>query len=314
MQTDNTLAIVIPAYKAKYLDKALKSVAAQTNKNFKLYVCDDASKDDIKAIARRYENEIAIHYHRFAENVGGTDLVKQWNRSVKLADADWIWLFSDDDILSPGSVQSFFDALKLTAGKYDLYRFNIEMIDADGNVISAKQPHPAEETSFGFLKRRLLSKSLSAAIEYIFKKETFNKNGGFVNLPMAWCADDATWIQFAGSKPIYTVQQGRIYWRSSGINISSSGGFQSQKADAIIKFIHFIVARFPDKKNEILMLAEPWLYESLNYINGKLSLLQSVKLSGKIDAIFKPAKPTAFKKLVAFRLKNTRFAAIVQRW
>ena len=314
MQTDNLLAIVIPAYKAKFLDEALASIAAQTNRNFKLYVCDDASKEDIKAVTKKYENDIDLYYHRFPDNLGGKDLVKQWDRSVELADARWIWLFSDDDLLSPGCVQAFFDALKNSDGKYEVYRFNIEMIDAERSIILAKEPHPTEETSFQFLKGRLQSKSLSAAIEYIFKKETFRENGGFVDLPMAWCADDATWIQFAGAKPIYTIQGEKIYWRSSGVNISSSGGFQSQKADALIKFIYFILAKFPGKRNELLQLAGPWLYNSLNYINGRLGILQSIKLSAKINALFKPAKPVAFRKLLAFRLKNTRFSGLVQKW
>src|SRR5271170_7833477 len=124
----STLAIVIPAYKTKYLDAALASIASQTNKNFKVYVCDDGSKEDIKSITEKYAGQLNLQFHRFDENLGKTDLVGHWNRSVAMADEEWIWLFSDDDVMAPGCARAFFDALELTNSQHNLYRFNIEMI------------------------------------------------------------------------------------------------------------------------------------------------------------------------------------------
>lgn len=308
------LAIVIPAYKVKYLDAALNSISAQTNKNFKVYICDDGSKEDIKSITDKYFGQFNMLYHRFEDNLGGTDLVKHWNRSVAMASEEWIWLFSDDDVLSPGCVQAFFDALELTKGQHHLYRFNIEMIDAEGKVICVKDPHPTTETGYEFLSRRLQSKSLSAAVEYIFKKDVFEKNNGFVSFPVAYCSDDASWMAFAGELPIHTIQTEKVYWRSSGINISSAGGFQIQKTDALLKFIDYIVNKYPDKKAELLALAEPWFYENLSYISGRLSFVQAVKLSIRLNSLFRGSKPGAMKKIIASQLRNTRFAGKVQKW
>ncbi len=295
MAANNTLAIVIPAFKAKFLDTALASIAVQTNKNFTLYVCDDASKEDIKAITEKYRNDINLHYHRFANNMGGKDLVEQWNRSVALADAEWIWLFSDDDVLSPNSVQLFFDALHETKGKYSLYRFNIEMINAGGEVICIKEPHPQEETAYQFLIRRLQSKSLSAAVEYIFKKETFNQNKGFVNLPAAWCADDASWVQFAGTGLIYTIQPDVVYWRSSGINISSSTGMHRQKISAMLKYLAWVKNRY--NKLPVYEL-ENWFFEVLNYVIGKLSLPEKFTLSKNLAAVLGKSRALYLKRLL----------------
>ena len=40
------LAIVIPYYKIAFFEETLKSLANQTNKQFIVYIGDDASKDD----------------------------------------------------------------------------------------------------------------------------------------------------------------------------------------------------------------------------------------------------------------------------
>ena len=314
INTYDSLAIVIPAYKINYLDLALASVASQTNTNFNVYICDDGSPDDIKSIADKYTGQISLHYYRFPNNLGKTNLVKHWNRSVSLANEKWIWLFSDDDVISPLCAQAFFNALSTTTGQHDLYRFNIEMIDGDGKIICVKEPHPTIENGYQFLKRRLQSKSLSAGVEYIFKKSAFEKNGGFVQLPLAWCSDDASWIQFAGNKAIYTIQSAKIYWRASGLNLSSAPGFKKEKLDALIKFIYFIVKKFPDKKYELLSLSEGWFFENLNYLNGRLKFWQLVFLLKRLTILFGGSIIGSFKKLLAFQLRNTRFATGTYKW
>lgn len=54
------LAIVIPAYKSTFLSAALDSIAAQTSKDFTLYVGDDCSPHDLKSIVGKYTDKIDI--------------------------------------------------------------------------------------------------------------------------------------------------------------------------------------------------------------------------------------------------------------
>ncbi|MDB5146538.1 MAG: glycosyltransferase [Mucilaginibacter sp.] len=311
---DLQIAIVIPAYKVKYLDAALASIAAQTNKNFKVYVCDDGSKEDIKSITDKYSDKINIQYNRFPDNAGRHDLVKHWNRSVELVNEEWVWLFSDDDIMSPGCVQAFFDALPLTKGQHNVYRFNIEMIDADGQVIYKEYPNPGLETGYDFLKRRLQCKCLSAAVEYIFRKDAFVKNGGFIGFPLAYCSDDASWIAFAGDGEICTIPNELIYWRASGINISSTKGFQNQKVDALLKFIEHIIKKYPDKKAELLSLSQGWFFQCLNSIGGHLNPWKMLITLKKLNTIFPGNKNSLRKEMILFRLRHTRLDGKLNKW
>jgi len=283
------LAIVIPAYKQKFFYECLESLSVQTNKNFKLYVCNDGSKEDLYSIVRNFENQLDINYVRFEDNLGKKDLVAHWNRSVALAKEPWVWLFSDDDILTKNCVQSFYEVINETEGEYNVYRFNIEMIDARGNIICVKDKHPEIESAYNFLMRRLQSKSLSAAIEYIFRKDIFEKEYGFVNFPLAYCSDDASWIKFAEKKPIYTIPSDTIYWRASGTNISSRKGLQRQKKDSLTQFIEWQVSFFPDNKLEILREAESWFFESIKYIGGALSLADKIQTAKELRLVY-PSK------------------------
>jgi glycosyltransferase involved in cell wall biosynthesis len=61
------LAIVLPAYNSTFLSSALDSIAAQTYKDFTVYIGDDCSPHDLKSIVDRYSNRINLIYRRFDE-------------------------------------------------------------------------------------------------------------------------------------------------------------------------------------------------------------------------------------------------------
>ena len=63
------LAIIIPAYKATFLPAAFDSIAAQTCKDFTLYVGDDCSPEPIGRIVEQYRDKIEIVYQRFDTNL-----------------------------------------------------------------------------------------------------------------------------------------------------------------------------------------------------------------------------------------------------
>jgi len=311
---DHVLAIVIPAYKSRFFDAALNSIANQTDQRFRVYVCDDGSPEDLKSICDQYIGKIDIIYHRFPDNIGRRDLVAHWNRSVGRANEEWIWLFSDDDRMAPGAVAAFYDALGQTNSQYDLYRFNIEMIDANDQVIGVKESHPVLESAYDFLKSRMQSRALSAAVEYIFKKSVFLSNEGFVNFPMAYCSDDASWIAFAGKKPIYTIAPEKVYWRASGINISSGKGHAYPKATALLQFIAYVSETFPEKKKELMSLAGDWIFDGLSHIQGRLNFFQTVSLSRNYNALFHQKGLGAFKQIFALQFRYTRFAGQFKKW
>ena len=130
MQRD--LAIVIPAYKESFLAAALDSIAAQTCQDFTLYIGDDCSPYDLKSIVDRYRDKIHLVYKRFDTNMGGKDLVAQWERCVDMNQGEnWIWLFSDDDVMEPNCVEEFYKYIQRKPNA-KLLHYNIKPIDGEG--------------------------------------------------------------------------------------------------------------------------------------------------------------------------------------
>lgn len=221
MERNVNLALVIPAFKGRYFKKVLDSLAQQTCKSFHIYIGDDASPEDLSKIISPYKADLNITYERFPENLGGKDLVAHWERCISLTqDEEWIWLFSDDDVMDITCVENFYNCISGT-NDTDLLHIDINFINASGHISKKCNPFPEHLSVSDFFSRRIKFQLNSSVVEYIFRKSIYLKENGFKNNDMAWCSDDATWIKFGKEKGIVTIPGSKVYWRISGENISS---------------------------------------------------------------------------------------------
>ena len=82
---EEKIAIVIPAYKCRFLRQTLDSIVVQTCRSFTVYIGDDASPQNLKEIVSDYADKMNIVYRRFDTNLGGVDLPGHWDRCIALA-------------------------------------------------------------------------------------------------------------------------------------------------------------------------------------------------------------------------------------
>jgi len=214
------LAIVIPAYKSAFLDKTLSSISGQTCKDFTVYIGNDFSPYDLRTKVDPYRDRIEICYKEFEENLGGKDLVAHWERCIDMIrDEEWIWLFSDDDLMDPGCVDRFYSVLAQNPS-CDLFHFNVSQIDENDNIIRDLSSFPNVMTCEEYLNRRLKGNLYSFVVEYIFRRSHFMEMGRFENFDLAWGSDDATWIKLSNRNGIFNIDSAMVYWRESRYNIS----------------------------------------------------------------------------------------------
>lgn len=233
------LAIIIPAYKSTYLREALQSIASQTCKDFTLYIGDDCSPYNIRDIVSSFTDKINIVYKRFDTNLGGINLVKQWERCIALSNNEkWLWLFSDDDMMEPTCVETFYKAIKETKSQYDIYHFDVNIINETNTIIRIPPQYPQNLDAFTYYKKKLTGNIISLVVENIFSREVYNRTGGFEVFDLAWGSDTATWVKFATPKTMYTIYESKVLWRSSGENISpnNSNPIVLRKIQALNEF------------------------------------------------------------------------------
>lgn len=241
---ENQLAIIIPAFKPDFLQKALQSIENQTNKNFQVYIGDDASPHDLQSICQPFVDRNGWNYHRFDHNLGSKNLVQHWNRSVQLSVEPWVWLFSDDDEMADNCVEGFYESLS-KQDDCQVFKFNFSIINSASEVIETNPVEKGEIHPFNFGKLRFERQLLTSAVEFIFKRQAWQRENGFISFPAAWCSDDASWMAFSEPKAIQIIPKGLVYWRMSHVNISSlAGNFVYAKLEAALMFIQWFNQKY----------------------------------------------------------------------
>lgn len=252
MTKRNNLAIVIPAYKATFLAAALDSIAAQTCQDFTLYIGDDCSPNNLGEIVDRYRDKINLVYRRFDTNMGGKDLVAQWERCIDMSQREeWIWLFSDDDVMEKNCVEEFYKTLSDTHEEYDLYHFDVKVIDDEGLVKRIPQAYPQNLDNFSYYKGKLRGKYASLVVENVFSRKVYEKYHGFKNFDLAWGSDTATWVMYSELKGFHTIEGAMVLWRFGSQNISPNRTtpMVERKVKALVDFFSWSY-QFFKKQNQ----------------------------------------------------------------
>jgi glycosyltransferase involved in cell wall biosynthesis len=275
-----SLTIVIPYYKRRYLELALESLARQTDQNFDVFIGDDGSPENSSDIVRKFHDRLKIKCRRFPDNLGGTSLVAHWNRCVRETTSEWIWLFSDDDEASANCVAEFLKALTETNGRFDLYRFNTKIINAASEIIFDPPRHSLVEAAEEFLFAKFTERRTSCAVEYIFRRNAFDTRDGFINFPLAWCSDDASWLAFSRRTGIRAIQDAYVRWRLSDFNISAPNPtLINIKLNAFRQYLLWLRAEFQDPAIQKKLRTEvgKWFPDQVDRWGGKPGWIAGAK-------------------------------------
>ena len=264
------LAIVIPYYKHTFFEATLQSLANQTDKRFKVYIGDDASLENPSDLLEKFRYKFEFVYHRFASNLGGIFLVKQWERCIALTeDEEWMMILGDDDALSEKCIEDFYTNLT------DINHYSCKVVrvatiinDEVHQKLSTLYTHPILEKAADFFHRKFTNQTRSSLSEYIFKKSAYEKFG-FYNYELAWYADDRAWLEFSEFKNIYTINSSYVIFRLSQANISRINYKTIEKQKVTLQFFNFLIFKHFNKFKRYQRKDLLLYYEQLVYKNKK---------------------------------------------
>lgn len=228
------ITVALPAFKSRYLKEAVSSLLAQTYADFELVVVDDASPEDLASVLAGFPDP-RIKYHRNPVNLGGKNLVANWNRCLELAKGDWFVLASDDDVYHP----EFLAEMVGLSGRYpsvDIFHSRVSVIDTQGVVRDFTSGCPEWESADDFLWHRLKRLRLGFIPEFFFRTSALRGIGGFIDFAAAWGSDVATCTKVGERHGIVASNRTLLSWRRSGMNISTSDRYLGQKLQGLEQF------------------------------------------------------------------------------
>lgn len=122
-----TLSVCIATHnRGGFIGETLESIVSQATEQVEIVVLDGASTDNTGDIIRSWQQHFPrLRYFRQNANMG---VDHDFAEAVRLADGEYCWLFSDDDILKPGAVSAVLEGIK---SGYGLIVANAEVRNAD---------------------------------------------------------------------------------------------------------------------------------------------------------------------------------------
>lgn len=246
----NKLAIVIPYYKIDFFEKTIRSLIAQTNKNFTLYIGNDASPNNPLPIISQYLNPNEYHYFDYKENVGGKNLALQWERILENIQEDWFHILGDDDTISENFVDEFYKNLNtVEENAINVIKYSQALIDENDHILTSFTAYKEIESSIDLWLQKLYDGHRSSLSEHIFRRNSYLKYK-FKELPLAWHTDDLAVLEFSDFGSVYCIDHAKTFVRISSASISGdveNRAYQEQKAEARYQFFGYLLITYYDQ-------------------------------------------------------------------
>jgi glycosyltransferase involved in cell wall biosynthesis len=200
------ISIAIPFYNNELtiLD-AVRSVFAQSYKNWELILLDDGSTDNSLAIVKMINDKRV----RIVSDGINRGLVYRLNQVPSLVNGEYLARMDADDLMHPNRLKKQIDLL-LSENDIDLVDTGTYSIDENGNPVGVRGLEPISSKPEEIIKKAML---LHASI--LGKKEWFESNPYNPEFVRAedyelWCRT-YTFSNFRRIRePLYIVREGRV--------------------------------------------------------------------------------------------------------
>ncbi|SFT33287.1 Glycosyl transferase family 2 [Chryseobacterium formosense] len=263
--------IAIPAYKRKFLYECIHSILNQDFKNFELIIINDASPENLDEIVQQF-NDDRIIYYKNSVNIGAENVVDNWNLCLSYAKGDYFMLMGDDDTMQSNYLSVFNDLINSNP-ENEVYHCRSFIINSSSEVIGLTPSWPDWESVYENMWHRMNKFRSQYVSDFVYKRESLIKTGGYYKLPLAWASDDITSYTAAADKGIVHTQEPVFCYRQSEFTISNSGSIDL-KMNAIIEeerwVDSFLKNNLPDN------YLDQCFYNMIKYDKDKLFLKKRI--------------------------------------
>lgn len=238
----------MPAWKPDFLEEAIRSIVGQTFPDWELVVVDDCSPHDLRSVVESFQDD-RIRYERNESNLGGSNLVRQWNHCIGFASAPWLVLAADDDVYDKDFCA---DCVSLTR-KYpgiDLVRSRVLQIDEQSRPLYDDGLMSEYSSKYEYLHDWLTGKAFTCIGNFMFRTSALRAVGGFIDFPCAFGSDIATPIQLSVNG-VANTQRMLFSFRQSAVHLSSDCTRFREKLAAITELSLWLRAiSYPEPESE----------------------------------------------------------------
>jgi glycosyltransferase involved in cell wall biosynthesis len=265
------VSVIVPNYNhAQFLPRRLDSILGQTFGDFELIYLDDASTDNSDRVIASFLEDRRIRVIRNTINSGNA--FKQWNRGVREALGDYIWIAEADDSAEPTLLSRLVPLLDQNPQVGIAYCQSME-VDGSDRILRSFDCWTAdldqERWRHDFIasgpeecaQYLVVKNTIPNASAVLFRRSVFEQTGGAVE-SMTLCGDWITWVRMLLVSDLAFVGEPLNYFRSHAGSVRAV-----EQSNVLLleqcQVIGFILKHCPvllEKKNQVLAdLRKTWM-------------------------------------------------------
>jgi glycosyltransferase involved in cell wall biosynthesis len=294
-----TVSVIVPNYNhARYLRQRIESVLGQTYQDFEVILLDDCSTDDSRSVLSEYAKDPRVRIEFNETNSGST--FKQWNKGVRLASGEYIWIAESDDYADAHLLERLVPLLDAEPTAVLAYCRSWRIL-ADGQISGFLDSYHADlhpqrwtgdfwadgrEECQNYLVQR---NTISNASAVVFRREVYVRVGG-ADESLVLCGDWKLWAAMALTGRIAYLGEPLNYFRFHDMSVRAESQRLGVGPAEYIEVIRWIFQRVTPSDTvrrklceEVFSLLTPTVYvlgqnepeAALRFIEGLLQLSSS---------------------------------------
>lgn len=250
----------MPAFNAaKYIDKSIKCILNQTNKNWELLIADDASTDKTKEIINQFSDPRIKCFH----NDSNLGYLETWNKLMKEASGDFITFQDADDLCAINRVELLLNEL-IKDSELAVVGSNFKHINTSDEVVEISEFPLSHEEVFNAMPNKF--HFIGSAI--MIRKEVYDTIGGYHTFFNRIGAEDYYWMYLIMEKfKFKNISSPLYYYRFNESSVSGNISNNPSKINISKILHHLIVQRKKNGSDDLQNGNELILKEYLDELN-----------------------------------------------
>ncbi len=230
------VSIIVPNYNyISYLPQRLESIFKQTFTDYEVILLDDCSTDGSKKILRQYATHPRVS-HIIINNTNSGSTFAQWEKGIKLAQGEYIWIAESDDYCSYNFLEQSVKILDENPhvsytlcgshivdeiGKLRNWNYDSWGLKTDTNKVCIF-------SSATYLKGLFYHNTVYNASMVVFRKKTYSLIQDKDYTTMKYCGDWLFWIKMTELGDVALRQERSNYYRRHGKSVTITANKEKQ--------------------------------------------------------------------------------------
>jgi glycosyltransferase involved in cell wall biosynthesis len=244
------VSVIVPNYNhARFLRRRIDTILHQTFQDFELILLDDCSTDESRSILSGYDGDPRVKIEFNEVNSGST--FKQWNKGVRLARGEYVWMAESDDYADQRFLQRLVPVLDNEPAAAFVYSRSMQVTEenrVDGLAdwyLDLVDPQrwkadfcvDGREQFLCYLSRCCVLHNASAVL---FRRATYERVGG-ADESLHLCGDWKVWAEMALTGKVAFVNEPLNYFRLNNAGVSQKSMRDGTSVIESLKVVHWIL-------------------------------------------------------------------------